>query len=349
LFRQNGKLGPDRTVLLADGTKLSADRILLSTGSKISVPNVPGLSDIPFLTSDDILDLESVPDSVIVLGGGVVACELAQFLSRIGSDVIMVQRSQHILSDFEPDMAAVLEEALIEEGVELFTDTTIENIEQTENGVSIQFRTGHRSVIRQGQFVFNALGRQPNTDDLGLEEAGIEVLQSGHIKTNEFQMTSQQAIYAAGDCAGPHEIVHIAILQGETAAKHSLGLEAAPVDYDKILSVIFTDPQIAAVGPSVKMLNEQFGDSLQVAEFPFSDHGRSVLMEARWGYVRLYSSSTDRKIHRAECVGRDAGELIHSMAVAVGTGATVEEVLRAPWYHPTLSEIWTYPLEDLAG
>ncbi|MBC2602403.1 dihydrolipoyl dehydrogenase family protein [Puniceicoccus vermicola] len=349
LFRQNGKLGPDRTVILDDGTQISADRILISTGSHVSVPDVPGLADVPFLTSDDILDLDTVPESVIVLGGGVVACELAQFLCRIGSKVIMIQRSPHILSDFEPDMAAVLEEALIDEGVELFTHTDIENIEPNENGVSVQFRQGHRAVIRQAQFLFNALGRKPATAKLGLEEIGIETRSSGHIRTNEYQMTSHPGIYAAGDCAGPHEIVHIAILQGETAARHSLGLEPMPVDYDKVLSVVFTDPQIASVGPSEETIRENLGDSLQIAEFPFSDHGRSMLMEARRGYVRLFSSSSDRKIHRAECVGRDAGELIHSMAVAVGTGATVDEIMKAPWYHPTLSEIWTYPLEDLAG
>lgn len=349
LFRQNGKIGPDRTVILDDGTKLTADRILISTGSSVAVPKVPGLSDVPFLTSDDVLDLDTVPESVLVLGGGVVACELAQFLCRIGTKVTMIQRSPHILSDMEPDLAAVLEEALIEDGIELFTNTKIENIESNENGLSIRFLHGHRAIVRQGQFLLNALGRKPATSDLGLEEAGIDLLPSGHIRTDEYQMTNQSGIYAAGDCAGPHEIVHIAILQGETAARHSLGLEPAPVDYSKILSVVFTDPQIAVVGQPEEELREKLGESLQIAEFRFSDHGKSILMEARRGYVRLFSSSEDRRIHRAECVGRDAGELIHSMAVAIGSQATVDDLLRAPWYHPTLSEIWTYPLEELAS
>jgi len=349
LFRQKGKLGPDRSVILEDGSSLTADRILISTGSEVSVPGVPGLSSTPFLTSDDILELDSVPDSMIVLGGGVVACELAQFLSRIGTKVTMIQRSTHILSDSEPDMAAVVEQAFLDEGIDLYTDTSIENIEQTENGVSIQFRQGRRSVIRQAQYLFNALGRKPATGELGLKEAGIELSDSGHIKTDEFQKTSQEGIYAAGDCAGPHEIVHIAILQGETAARHSLGKDPAPVDYSQVLSVVFTDPQVASVGPPEKELREKLGDSLRIAEFPFSDHGKSVLMEAKRGYVRLFSSSKDQKIYRAECVGKDAGELIHAMAMAIGTGTTVEDALKASWYHPTLSEIWTYPLEDLAS
>ena len=349
LFRHTGRLGPDRSVVLDDGRTLTADRILISTGSHIATPGVPGLAETPFLTSDDVLDLDFVPDSVIVLGGGVVACELAQFLSRIGSRVTMIQRSDHILSEMEPDMAAVLEEGLLHEGIELFTGTRIEDIEPNDQGVAVRFLHGSRSVVRQARHLFNALGRKPNTKDLGLEEAGIATLPSGHIRTDSFQRTDQPGIYAAGDCAGPHEIVHIAILQGETAARHSLGLDPDPVDYEKILAVIFTDPQVASVGPAEADLRERFGDDLAMAEFPFSDHGRSVLMEARRGYVRIFSEKKSGRILRAECVGRDAGELIHSMAVAVGTGATVDETLKAPWYHPTLSEIWTYPLEDLAS
>lgn len=348
LFRQQGRLSADRSVQLNDGTVLTADRILISTGSKISVPAVPGLADTPFLTSDDVLDLDHVPDSVIVLGGGIVACELAQFLARIGSKVTMIQRSGHILSDQEPDMAAVLEAALTAEGVELYTGTKIENIEQTEDGVSVQFLHGHRYVVRQGTHLLNALGRKPNTANLGLQEAGIETLGSGHIKTDSYQQTSQAGVYAAGDCAGPHEIVHIAILQGETAARHSLGFEPSPVNLDRVLSVVFTDPQVAAIGPTVKVLRERHGDRLGMAEFPFSDHGRSILMEANRGYVRLYADLDSRQILRAECVGKDAGELIHGVALGVGTQMTLGDLLRSPWYHPTLSEIWTYPLEELS-
>ncbi|MEM0965294.1 MAG: NAD(P)/FAD-dependent oxidoreductase [Verrucomicrobiota bacterium] len=349
LFRQNGRLGPDRTILLDDGKTIRADRILLSTGSEIAVPGVPGLAETPTLTSDDILELDSVPESVIVLGGGIVACELAQFLNRIGTKVTMIQRSPHILSDVEPDMATVLEESLIDEGIDLFTDTKIVNIESKEKRVSVQFLFGGRVEVVQADSLFNALGRKPRTSGLGFETQGIVLRDSGHIQTNECQMTSLDSVYAAGDCTGPHELVHVAIQQAEVAVRHSLGLEPRPVDYDKILSVIFTDPQVASIGPPKKDLEKKFGDSLAVADYPFSDHGRSILMEAKRGYVRLYSNKEDGKIVRAECVGKDAGELIHSMAVAIGTGATVQETLEAPWYHPTLSEIWTYPLEDLAG
>ncbi len=348
LFREKGRLAPDRKVVLESGETLTADRILISTGSRVAVPDVPGLAEVPFITSDEVLNLTHVPESVVVLGGGVVACELAQFLSRIGSSVVMIQRSPWLLSDMEPDMAAVLEEALMAEGIELFTGTKIENIAVSDAGVSVQFRQGNRSVVREGTRLFNALGRRPDTGDLGLEEAGIDTHPDGRIVADGYQRTSQAGIYAAGDCAGPHEIVHIAVLQGETAARHSLGLNPDPVDYDRVLGVVFTDPQIASLGPPVATLRERYGDALRCAEFPFADHGRAVLMNATRGYVRLFADVANRKVVRAECIGRDAGELIHGLSAGIGTHLTVDDLLRAPWYHPTLSEIWTYPLEDIA-
>ena len=350
LYRQHGALLPDGRVALADGTILTAERILLSTGSRIAVPPVPGLADTPFWTSDDILDLAEVPSSVIVLGGGVVACELAQYLRRIGSEVVQIQRSGRILKDLAPDLSAVAEQAFRDEGIELFTGTALESVESLDGGsrVRVRFRHGGETVEREASHLFNALGRQPATDDLGLPEAGIEILPSGHIATDEHQQTTRPGVYAAGDCAGPHEIVHVAILQGEHAVRHSLGLPSQPPDYDKLLWVVFTDPQLAAVGPPVEALEERFGSDLLVEDFPFDDHGRSILMEAKYGYVRVYADRASGRVLRAECAGKDGGELIHAMSVAVGLGATVEDLLGVHWYHPTLAEIWTYPLEDLA-
>jgi len=159
------------------------------------------------------------------------------------------------------------------------------------------------------------------------------------------QQTSNPRVTASGDVAGPHEIVHVAILQGETAAKHATGRAAERVDYDSLCGVVFTDPQIGAVGLSENQLKERGIDYL-VADYPFDDHGKSILMEAKYGYVKVFA---DRNgvVLGAECVGKDAGELIHAMAVAVTLKAKVRDLLKVHWYHPTLSEIWSYPLEDI--
>ena len=194
--------------------------------------------------------------------------------------------------------------------------------------------------------MLNALGRQPATKGLGLEAAGIQTRKSGHIQCDAMQRTTNPKVCASGDVAGPHEIVHVAIMQGEVAAKHAAGRQAEPVDYDNLLGVVFTDPQIGSVGLTESQLKER-GIEYLSADYPFDDHGKSILMEAKYGYVKVLADRATGVVLGAECVSKDAGELIHAMAVAVTMKATVKDLLKVHWYHPTLSEIWSYPIEDI--
>jgi pyruvate/2-oxoglutarate dehydrogenase complex dihydrolipoamide dehydrogenase (E3) component len=166
---------------------------------------------------------------------------------------------------------------------------------------------------------------------------------------NKWQQTSQPHIYAAGDCSGPVEIVHIAIQQGVLAARHAAGVKPLkPVDYGLLLNVVFTDPQLATIGYLEEELKNR-GQPYLAASYPFDDHGKSILMEAKRGYVKVLAEPRRGRLLGAEIVGRDAGELIHCFSGPLAMRATVFDLLRAPWYHPTLAEIITYPLEELAG
>ena len=346
LIRQRARFVDAHTVVLDDGKKLTADQFMIATGSVVATPPVPGLGDVPAWTSDDVLDLDFVPSKVIVLGGGVVACELAQFLRRIGSEVIQIQRSEQLLTGSPPDAAKVIAETFRDEGIELFTDTNLTKISHESDTFHVEFTHAGEAHSVSAPHLVNALGRRPATADLGLEAAGIETLPSGHICCDPMQRTSNPVVRASGDCAGPHEIVHIAVLQGELAARDATGRPAEPIDYDSLTAIIFTDPQLATAGRSEADLRAA-GIDFHVADFPFDDHGKSILMEAKRGYVKVLCDPHG-KILGAECVAKDAGELIHAMSVAVTLRATVNDLLRVHWYHPTLSEIWTYPLEDLA-
>lgn len=338
----------DHTVELSNGTKLRANKFLIGTGSSISTPNIPGLRDAKFWTSDEVLNLDFIPKSVIVLGGGIVACELAQFLNRIGSRVILIQRSQHILRDHSTEAAKVIEQAFSDEGIELFTGTELREVKRTSQGFSVKFKHQGKLVSRRSAHGFNALGRSPNTANLQLDAAGVKTRSSGQIITNRWQQTSAQHIYAAGDCSGPHEIVHVAIQQGELAARHAHGLrKLKPVNYDLLLGVVFTDPQLATIGKTESQLKTENNPYL-VESYPFDDHGKSILMEAKYGYVKVFADPIKGRILGAEIVGKDAGELIHCFTTPLAMRATVFDMLRAPWYHPTLAEIITYPLEDIA-
>ena len=346
LFRNHAKFVDANTIELNDGIQLTADYFMIATGSDVSVPPIQGFKDVPYWTSDDILDINFLPEKVIILGGGIVACELAQFLRRIGSKVIQIQRSPHILKEISPQASTVIETALREEGVQLYTDTSLKEISHLDSRFTVTFDQNGQTIEVEAPHLLNALGRRPAIQGLSLEAAGVTTRKTGHIECDEMQRTANPKIYACGDVAGPHEIVHIAIMQGEVAAKHATNRKVAPVHYDDLLGVVFTDPQVAIVGLNEAALKARDLDYLS-AEYPFDDHGKSILMGAKYGYVRVFAEKKTGIVLGAECVSKDAGELIHSLAVAVTMKASVKDLLKVHWYHPTLSEIWSYPIEDI--
>jgi len=348
LYRNHAQFVDAHTVELNNGQRLTAEHILIATGSRISTPVIPGLAETPAWTSDDVLDLDFIPKSVIVLGGGIVACELAQFLNRIGSRVTLIQRSPNILRDHSPEASTVVQQAFRDEGIELFTDTKLEKISGDTKAVTVRFTSGGKTIIRRANHLFNALGREPDTASLNLAAAGVKLSKAGRVVTNRFQQTNIPHIYAGGDVSGPYDIVHLAIAQGELAARHAFGIKGLkPIDDRLLLNVVFTDPQLATIGLLEKQLREKNTPFL-TASYPFNDHGKSILMEANYGYVKVLAEPKRGRILGAEIVGKDAGELIHLFSGPLAMRATVFDLLKAPWYHPTLAEIITYPLEEIA-
>ena len=349
LYRHRARFADAHTLELADGSRLRGQRILIATGSRASVPPVPGLRDVPFWTSDDVLELAFVPVSVIVLGGGIVACELSQFLHRIGARVVLVQRSAQILRDHSPEASGVLQQAFRDEGIELFAGTRIRGVSHARRGFTVAFEHQGTVVTRRARHLFNALGRDPNIAGLRLDVAGVQTGPGGRVVINRWQQTSQKHIYAAGDVCGPHDIVHLAIAQGELAARHAFGVKGIkPLDDSLLLNVVFTEPQLATIGLREDDLQAK-GVPYVSASYPFNDHGKSILMDANYGYAKILAEPARGRILGAEIVGKDAGELIHCFSGPLAMRATVFDLLRAPWYHPTLAEIITYPLEEIAA
>ncbi len=348
LIRAYARFADPHTLQLSNGRTLRATHFLIGTGSRVCVPPLPGLAAATFWTSDDVLDLDFAPRSAIVLGGGTVACELAQFLRRIGTRVCLVQRSPNLLKGHPADTAKVIRTSFEDEGIDVHTDTEVTDIRTTPGRASVAFRQGGRTLRRTADHLFNALGREPDTSRLALAAAGVKTAPNGRVITNRWQQTSAPHIYAAGDCCGPHEIVHIAVQQGELAARHAARVKKLrPIDPSLLLGVIFTDPQIGTIGLGENTLREKGIDYIS-ARYPFNDHGKSILMGANYGFVRVFADARSGRVLGAEIVGKDAGELIHCFSVPLAMRATVGDMLRAPWYHPTLSEIITYPLEELA-
>ena len=219
----------------------------------------------------------------------------------------------------------------------------------TAAGVSVTFPSGGRPLTRRAAHLFNALGREPNTGSLNAAAAGVKLTPGGRVAVNRWQQTSKPHIYAGGDVCGPHDIVHLAVAQGELAARHAFGVKSLrPIDPAHFLGVVFTDPPVASIGYSERQLTES-GQPFLSASYPFNDHGKSILMNANYGYVKVIAEPRRGRILGAEIVGVHAGELIHCFSGPITMKATVFDLLRAPWYHPTLAEILTYPLEEIAG
>ena len=289
-----------------------------------------------------------MPKSLIVLGGGAVACEFAQFFARFSVQVTLVQRSEHLLKEFDVDAGMEIEKVFRREGIEVFTGTKLLDAKRKGKLKTVSFaQNGKEISISAGEILF-ALGRVPNTGNLDLEKAGVKT-ESGRIIANEFMQTSAPHIYTAGDCTGPHEIVHIAVQQGEIAA-HNIAHPTAPhrMDYRLLISIMFTEPQVAFVGLTEKEAKARNIPYLAVS-YPFNDHGKSLIMEAKDGFVKLLADPKSGEILGGACVGPVGGELIHEIVAAMTKRMTVHELTAMPHYHPTLAEIWTYPAEELAG
>ena len=333
------------TVELDSGRRITAANFVIATGSELAPPPVPGLEEVGYLCSDTALTLTRLPESLVVLGGGAVALEFAQFFSRLGTQVTLVQRGPHILREADVDVARELESALRDEGIRVFTSTRIVGVEQTAEGKRLRFAYDGNELEVTAQEIFHGLGRRPAVAELNLAAAGVALTPGGRIQVNARQQTSAAHVWAAGDCCGPHDIVHLAILQGEVAAKNILG-QSAEMDDRLLLSVVFTDPAVAMVGLTETAARAD-GREFRVASYPFNDHGKSIILGSQRGFVKLLAAKDTGEIIGGACVGPHGGELIQEIVVAMDRRMTAAQLAAVPHYHPTLAEIWTYPAEEL--
>ncbi len=340
------------SVKCADGSeeRVRSKTFLIATGSQIAFPAIPGLEDSGCLTSDDVLDSTEIPESIIVLGGGPVALELASYCRAFGSRVSVVQRSSHILSDIDADVAQALEAGLREDGIDLHTGTRLIRIEHEGSIRRVVFEKEGQEMRLEAAQILNALGRTPALG--GLQALGLET-QSGRIATGSDQSTSLPHIFSAGDVCGPSEVVHVAIQQGEVAAANAallLGRRMGTprtMDYRLKLFAVFSEPQLATVGATEAELNAA-GIPFLTAQYPFNDHGKSLVQGETAGFVKLIACRKTGEILGASVVGPEASEIIHEAVVAMHYRSTVGDFATIPHYHPTLSEIWTYPAEEIA-
>jgi len=345
--RSQARFLDPHTVGLSRGKTLTAKSFVIATGSRVAPPPWPQLAKVGYLTSDDAVALRKLPKSLIILGGGAIAAEFSQFFARFDVEVTLIQRSEQLLKEFDADAGSEIERVFRREGVRVYTGTRILDARRKGRLKSVVFEHQGKQVSVAAAEILLAVGRVPNTGSLDLEQAGVKT-DGGRIIADDTMKTSARHIFAAGDCTGPHEIVHVAIQQGETAA-YNLGQPKQPrrMDHRLLISVVFTEPQVATVGLTERQAKAG-GLRYLAASHPFNDHGKSLLMEAKDGFVKLLADPGSGEILGGSCVGPAGGELIHEIVAAMAKRMTVQELAAMPHYHPTLAEIWTYPAEELA-
>ncbi len=338
-------VAPDRIQV---GPRLiRGERFVIATGSKPQRPPIPGLSEVGYLVSDEVLGLASPPRSMLVIGGGVIAVELGQFFARMGVEVTVIEAAATLLPQEDADVSEALREALRAEGIRVVTGARVLRAERREGRkVLIVEREGRKQELA-AQEIFVATGRVPNLGGLDLEQAQV-VTSGGRITIDETMRTSNPRIYAAGDAWGGTFLVHVAIAEGELAARNAVTQGKEPMDYRVVPFAVFTDPSVARVGPTEKECTLQ-GRDILTATYPFAELGKAELMggTALMGFVKLIADALSGEILGAQAIGPGASDLIHELVAVISMRGTISQFVRIPHVHPTLAEIWTYPAAEI--
>jgi len=337
------------TELRVGDVVLHADSFVIGTGSVVAPPAIPGLAEAGFIDSDAALELTEAPKSMIVLGGGYVSTELGQFYSRIGTKLTVVIRGRHLLSAEDTDIAEALTEYLREEGITIETQAQVNRVSVRADGLKVVhfLRDGKEEEVA-AQEIFYALVRVPNIAGLGLENAGVKAHAIRGIEIDQTLRTSNRKIFAVGDVTGQFLLVHVAIQQGEIAARNAIGNADEKIDYSLSKAhTVFSDPQVGVVGETEKEL-QATGVAYLKATYPFNDLGKAISIGKTKGFVKMLASPIDGKILGVAILGSHASDLIHIPIAAMAFGATVFDYMKIPHLHPTMAEILTYPAEELA-
>lgn len=333
--------------ILAGDVRIRGQVFVIATGSNARDVSIPGMEEADYQTSDSILDLRQPPVSLLVLGGGPVAVELGQFFARIGTKVTILQRSATLLSNMDEEVGRSLEASFREEGIEVVTDVSLQRVTSTPVEKTVYFTKNGVMQTRSAETILQALGRRPNLTGLGLEAAGVKVV-DGRLTVGPDMRTSQSHIFAVGDVNDLTPIVHLAIQQGEIAAFNATHPHerARMIDHRLDAEAVFTEPQVAVAGVSERQCRGKAVPYL-AASYPFADHGKAMCMGAAHGFIKLLCRPDSGVLLGAQIVGPHAAELIHELIAVMYFHGTAQDLLRIPHYHPTLAEIVTYPAESI--
>ena len=323
--------------VVVNGETLSAKNILIATGARTFVPDIPGLDTVSYLTNESLYKLESQPDHLIVIGGRYIALENAQAFARLGSKVTVIQRSDRILPGEAEDLTAALTTFLEDEGITILTGVDISSVVENRSEVVVEAVIDGGKFHVRGSHLLLATGRKGNTDSLGLETVGVKVHGRGYLEVDDKLRTSVPMIYGAGDVLGERQFVYTAAYEGTLVAENALSDTMRDRDYRALPWVVFTDPQVAGVGMDENQASKA-GIPFQVSKIDLAYVPRSIAARDTRGFIKLLRNPETDLLIGARVLALEGSELLMEVTLAIKYGITVKELVST--FHPylTLSE-----------
>lgn len=323
------------TELVVGDRVLTADQIVINTGARPATPPIEGVDEVETLDSTSALELSDIPDHLVVVGGGYVGTEYAQMYTRFGADVTVVQRNERLLRAEDPDVSEVIQSVFESEGIDVRTNTSVTQVASTDTGIEV---TTSEGTPIDASDVLVATGRQPNSDKLGLEAAGVETDDNGFIEVDEQFQTTADSIWALGDVVGGPMFTHSARDDADLLYRHLIKDEEIDA-HDRIVPhAVFTDPQVGRVGLTEAEAREQ-GYEVAVGRSQYGEQGKPKALGEPEGFVKIVSEADTGEILGGHIVGEAGADLIHEIVVAMRLGGTAADIADTIHIHPTLSEV----------
>lgn len=335
----NGKAEfTSRDTVIVDKDRLVSERFIVATGSSPSIIPIKGLDKVQHLTSKEVLELQELSGSIVILGGRAVALESAQTYAHFGAKVTILQRSPRIIPDHEEELSLSLRECLEEEGIEIHTDTAIHEVEKEGEDIVIQATVNKKPMVFRGSKLLMATGRRPNTNGMGLERVGVELDYRGAIKVDEEMATSAPNVWAAGDVTGKTFLVTMAAHEGAVAAQNALDCcSHVKVDYTSVPYVIFTTPNVATVGLTEEGARKK-GLRVKAKSLDMKMVPKAQVIRDTRGMVKMVVEEDTNRILGVHILSSQGAEIIHEAVLAIKFGLTLTDLIETIYVYPTISE-----------
>lgn len=346
IIKGRGTVITDNTIFVQTTDEIievNCQKMILATGAAPMIPRIDGIDLDGVITSNEALDLDSLPESMVIIGGGVIGIEFASMLNSLGVKTTVIEQLDTILPSEDKEIAAELLKIMKRQGIAFKLSASVSEIQKTEDGLAVAYSSGGKSSIQACEKVLVAVGRKLNSDifqNLPLH------IKKGAIVVDENMETNIKGVYAAGDLTGGKLLAHLAFMEGKSAAENALGM-SSKVNYNAVPACIYTNPEVASVGMTEEEA-EQAGISAKVGRFNFRNNGRALTLGEREGFVKVVADQ-DNTIIGGQILGANASEMISELTLAITLKAKADVLADMIHPHPSLSEAIWEACADVAG